>query len=181
MIDLDDVISESSFLHHLNDLLNTNYKIEDLPTYYIQDLVPDNLKDEFFKLVTGPLSYKYSKPIKDSIEVINKLILKYNVYICTAFYTKGSNHDYGDLLKEKYLFIRKYLPNIKPENIFMASNKNIINFDIKIDDSIKNLECNAELKLLFKTHANKNTDSKLLSDLNVHLVDGWAEIEEILL
>ena len=40
MIDMDDVICDGGFLSLVNQFLNTNYKKEDIKTYYIQDLIP---------------------------------------------------------------------------------------------------------------------------------------------
>lgn len=40
MIDMDDVICDGGFLSLVNQFLGTNYKKEDIKTYYIQDLIP---------------------------------------------------------------------------------------------------------------------------------------------
>ena len=48
MIDMDDVIVKGGFLYLINQYLGTNYKEEDFKDYYMQDIIPPHLRDDFW-------------------------------------------------------------------------------------------------------------------------------------
>ena len=63
----------------------------------------------------------------------------------------------------------------------MINNKDMLEADIRIDDSISNLKGKAEKKILFTAYHNKNiTDDKLEKE-GVIRANSWREIEKILL
>ena len=57
MIDMDDVICDGGFLTLVNQFLNTNYKIEDVKAYYIQDLIPKERMSEWARFFQGKNIY----------------------------------------------------------------------------------------------------------------------------
>lgn len=181
MIDMDDVIvNQDGWIGLVNKFLNTSYTIDDVDGYYIQDLVPDNLKNDFTNFFINKNVYDYSGIYDDAIDVIKKLNDKYDVYICSAYVFRDHLLYSADSLKYKFEFLVKYFSFIKPDNIIFSSNKKIINCDIKIDDKISNLE-NAKIKLLYKAYHNKNADKDKLKQNNIIMVNNWKEIEKILL
>ena len=72
------------------------------------------------------------------------------------------------------------LPFIKPEKYIFTTNKNIMNFDIRIDDKINNLD-DSDTKLLFSAWHNRDIKKEELKERNVVRVDSWYDIEKILL
>lgn len=50
MVDMDNVITDSIFLELINEFLGSNYKLEELKGYYLQELVKDR-KEEFWNYV----------------------------------------------------------------------------------------------------------------------------------
>ena len=76
--------------------------------------------------------------------------------------------------------MREYLPFIEPEKYVFTTNKNLMNFDIKIDDRIDNLD-GADIKLLFNAWHNKDISNRELKKQNIIRVNSWYDIENILL
>ena len=73
LIDFDDTICQSVFLKKVNEFLNTNYKIEEFTDYMIDDIVPKNKRDEFFKTFFDIDPYEGLPLIKGAKEALKKL------------------------------------------------------------------------------------------------------------
>lgn len=180
MIDMDNVITNPLFLDFINEFLGTNYKLDDLDEYYLQKLITKD-SDKFWDFINNKNLYKGIELFDGCYEVLEKLNKKYDVYIVTA-YIWGDAYDefIVNTLRDKYLFLKEKLPFIKPEKYIFTINKNIINFDIRIDDRLNNLE-GSETKLLFTAWHNKNYSDIELKEKGVIRVNNWKDVEKILL
>lgn len=85
MVDMDDVICNGGFLEIVNEFLGTNHKIEDVTTYYIQDLIPKEKYKEWSEFFNIKNVYDYCEMLEDMYEVLEKLSKKYEIYITTAY------------------------------------------------------------------------------------------------
>lgn len=181
MIDIDDtIVNEDGWIYLVNNFLNTNYTIDDVNGYYIQDLVPKEKKEEFTKYFVTKNTYEYSDVFPNCIDVIKKLNEKHDVYICSTYVFRDDLDYSGKALKYKYDFLREKLPFMDPNRFMFLSDKELLDCDIKIDDKINNLT-NAKMKLLYTAYHNKNISDKELNEKNIIRVDNWLDIEKILL
>lgn len=181
MIDMDDVICDGGFLELVNQFLNTNYKKEDITTYYIQDLIPKERYPEWIEFFNSKNVYDYVEFLEDAYEVMEKLSEKYELYVCSSYIFRDSAEYSANNLKNKFEWLYKNIPFIKPENYIFTSNKGIIDCHIKIDDKLSNLSGNAKQKLLFTAYHNKDISDKELEEVKVKRVNDWKEIEKLLL
>lgn len=181
MIDMDDVICKGGFLAIVNEFLGTSYKEDDIKTYYIQDIIPKARYEEWQTFFENKNVYDYSKLLPNVYEVLKALSKKYELYIVTKYIFRENKEKSGNHLKNKFNYLIKVLPFIKPEQYIFTSRKDIINCEIKIDDKLINLEGNAEKKLLFTAYHNKNIKDEELKEKNVIRVNSWKEIEDILM
>ena len=181
MIDMDDVICEGGFLALLNQFLNTNYTFDNVKTYFLQDLIPVNRKAEWEEFFYKQNVYNYTTFVKDAYEIMEKLSKKYELYIVTAYIFRDNEYYSANNLKNKYEWLSKNLPFIPPQNYIFTTNKEIIKCDIKIDDRLQNLEGEAESKLLFSAYHNKDISKERLEREGVIRVNGWKDIEKLLL
>ena len=55
---MDDVICAGGFLYQLNKFLKTNYSEDDMTSYYMQELIPEEKKDEWNKYIAEQNIYK---------------------------------------------------------------------------------------------------------------------------
>ena len=73
MIDMDDVICDGGFLSLVNQFLGTNYKKEDIKTYYIQDLIPKERQKEWSEFFNTKNVYDYCELLPNAYEVMENL------------------------------------------------------------------------------------------------------------
>ncbi|NLC88244.1 MAG: hypothetical protein GX682_05715 [Clostridiaceae bacterium] len=180
MIDMDDVICTGGFLKIINEFLNTNYKEEEIKTYYIQDIIPENKKEEWKEYFESKNVYENVNLLPNVYETLEKLSKKYELYIATAYIFRDNPEKSTKHLKNKFNYLLKTFPFIKPEKYIFINNKELLDCDIKIDDKLSNLKGNAKLKLLFTAYHNKDISDEELLKENVIRVNNWNEILKIL-
>ncbi len=177
MIDMDDVITDGTFKNQLEDFIGE--KIDTNKTgYYLQNALGDR-KEEFFN--KGPLDMYENAPLKEgAYEAIKKLNEVYEVYIVTNYCIPDAHFQEGNHLKFKMEYLQKHLPFLKTDQILFIDNKELIDFDIRIDDSIRHLT-NGEVLLLFDAYTNQNLTNEELKSKNIKRVMNWQEVLDILL
>ena len=182
MIDMDDVICEGGFLYQLNKFLGTNYKESDMKSYYMQDMIPEERRDEWNHYLAAQNLYVDGNRLLDGVkEVIKKLSEFYEVYIVTAYIIRENPTECGQHLFNKFEWLCKELPFLHPSRFCFVNDKSLIECDIKIDDRWSNLSGNSETKLLFDAYHNRNISEAELEAAGVQRVCSWRDIESILL
>lgn len=180
IIDMDDVICERNFIDMVNDFLKSNYEQEEIGSYYINDIIPKEKMKEWIDFFANNNVYEYGRPCKDSFETIEKLNHLYDIYIVSAYIFRDDESLSGKCLKDKFDYLYKNLPFIDPKKFIFANNKELIKADIRIDDSLKNLTSEAEIKLLYTAYHNKNITDEELKNNGITRVNSWKEIYDIL-
>ncbi|HEX8548734.1 MAG TPA: 5'(3')-deoxyribonucleotidase [Cytophagaceae bacterium] len=108
-------------------------------------------------------------PIVDSVQVLEKLNSKYDLYIVS------SAMQFPLSLIEKLQWLQKHFSFIHWKKIVFCGSKEIVQGDIMIDDHFKNLDFFAGKTILFSQPHNMNSSN------GRHIrVNNWKEIEEIL-
>lgn len=182
MIDLDETICSPSYLKEVNKYLNTNYKYEDIKTYFVEDIIEEDKKQDFLDYFYQNVNvYDDAMILPDAIGVIEKLSHFYEIYIVSAFVDKRRIKESSIMAKYKYEWILKNMPFIDPKKIVLTGSKDIIMCDIKIDDKVGNLKGYGETKLLMDQLHNQKYSFEELTNLNVKRVYDWQQVEAILL
>ena len=177
MIDMDNVITDGTFKKQIEDFIGHEIDIQETG-YFLQNALKSK-KEEFFR--RKPLNmYEDSSLIKDAYEVIESLNRVYEVYIVTSYILPETHYQEGNHLKFKMEYLQRKLPFLKTEQIIFINNKDLIDFDIRIDDSLNNLT-RGEMLLLFDSFLNQHISKEELELRNIKRVMSWAEIKEILL
>ncbi len=177
MIDMDDVITDGTFRKQIEAYIGEEIDT-DKTGYYLQNALGDR-KEEFFR--KGPLNMYEDAPLKeDAYQVIEKLNEVYELYIVTSYTIPDAHYQEGNHLKYKMEYLQKHLPFLKSEQIIYINDKSLIEFDIRIDDSIRHLTKGNTL-LLFDAYSNQNITKEELDAKNIKRVMNWQEIAEILL
>lgn len=176
MIDMDDVITGAKFFEYICEFLGNDIDINTVETYYLQDLIADQ-KEEFWEWIKDKNFYDNAPLYSDAYQVIEKLTKKYDIYIVTAYLWNDVIDISGKNLNNKYNYLREKLPFINPDHYIFTTNKNLLQFDIRIDDRLHNVK-NAKLGLLFDAWHNKKEEWE---NENIKRVHNWKEIESILL
>ncbi len=187
LLDVDEVICFAGFLDYANEFMNTNYEIDDIKTYYIDDtIIPQNKIKEYNKFLNSKNIYENAHILPNAIESIKKLSEYYNIIICSACINPYDVENSGKYFKDKYDFLIKTLPFLKPENFIFTNTKNIIKADIQIDDRVSNLVNDIPIKILFPSYHNKEIADEYLSSKNIIRAGkdwrtGWQNVLDILI
>jgi len=183
-LDLDDVLLNfnDSFLDFHNNEYGTNYKREDITSYYIEDFWKIEVKEiqrrlgEFYKSVF----HKNATPISGAVEVVARLSREHNLHIVTAS-PEEIKEEVEDWLSKHFgkrfssiSFTRK-----TPFDKSVLSKKKFcedLKVDIFVDDALHNAEEIASLGipvLLLDTPWNQG-----IVGPPIKRVYSWQEIEE---
>ncbi len=182
MIDLDETICSPSYLKAVNKYLNTNYKYEDIKTYFVEDIIEEDKKQDFLDYFYRNVNvYDEAMILPDALGVIERLSHFYEIYIVSAFVDKRRIKESGIMAKYKYEWILKNMPFIDPKKIVLTGSKDIIMCDIKIDDKVSNLKGYGKTKLLMDQLHNQKYSFEELTNLNIKRVYDWQQVESILL
>ena len=187
LLDVDEVICFAGFLDYANEFMNTNYEIDDIKTYFIDDtIIPQNKIKEYNKFLNSKNIYENAHILPNAIESIKKLNEYYNIIICSACINPYDVENSGKYFKDKYDFLIKTLPFLKPENFIFTNTKNIIKADIQIDDRVSNLVNDIPIKILFPSYHNKEIADEYLSSKNIIRAGkdwrtGWQNVLDILI
>ena len=182
MIDLDETICSPSYLKEVNKYLNTNYKYEDIKTYFVEDIIEEDKKQDFLDYFYRNVNvYDEAMILPDALGVIEKLSHFYEIYIVSAFVDKRRIKESSIMAKYKYEWILKNMPFIDPKKIILTGSKDIIMCDIKIDDKVSNLKGYGKTKLLMDQLHNQKYSFEELTNLNIKRVYDWQQVESILL
>uniref|UniRef100_UPI004028E635 5' nucleotidase, NT5C type n=1 Tax=Candidatus Ventrenecus sp. TaxID=3085654 RepID=UPI004028E635 len=182
MIDLDETICSPSYLKEVNKYLNTNYKYEDIKTYFVEDIIAEDKKQDFLDYFYQNVNvYDEAMILPDALGVIEKLSHFYEIYIVSAFVDKRRIKESSIMAKYKYEWILKNMPFIDPKKIVLTGSKDIIMCDIKIDDKVSNLKGYGETKLLMDQLHNQKYSFEELTNMNIKRVYDWQQVEAILL
>lgn len=187
LLDVDEVICFAGFLDYANEFMNTNYEIDDIKTYYIDDtIIPQNKIKEYNKFLNSKNIYENAHILPNAIESIKKLSEYYNIIICSACINPYDVENSGKYFKDKYDFLIKTLPFLKPESFIFTNTKNIIKADIQIDDRVSNLVNDIPIKILFPSYHNKEIADEYLSSKNIIRAGkdwrtGWQNVLDILI
>ena len=187
LLDVDEVICFAGFLDYANEFMNTNYEIDDIKTYYIDDtIILQNKIKEYNKFLNSKNIYENAHILPNAIESIKKLSEYYNIIICSACINPYDVENSGKYFKDKYDFLIKTLPFLKPESFIFTNTKNIIKADIQIDDRVSNLVNDIPIKILFPSYHNKEIADEYLSSKNIIRAGkdwrtGWQNVLNILI
>lgn len=182
MIDMDDVICEGGFIYQLNKFLGTNYTINDMKGYYMQEIIPEDKAKAWNEYICKQNIYEDGSCFIDgALETIEALSKQYEVYIVTAFIFRETPTKSGKHLYNKFECLCKNMPFLHPSRFVFCDQKHLIKCDIKIDDKLSNILGNAETKLLFDAYHNKDITEEELNKLGVKRVCTWHDIRALLL
>ena len=177
MIDMDDCITDGTFRKQIEDYIGEKIDISKTG-YYLQNVLGER-KEEFFR--KGPLNMYEDAPLKEgAYEVIKKLNEIYEVYLVTSYCIPDAHFQEGNHLKFKMEYLQKHLSFLETNQIIFINDKSLIDFDVRIDDSIRYLT-KGETLLLFDSYNNQELSKKELDKKNIKRVMTWQEIADILL
>lgn len=184
LIDVDDVICDNGFMYLVNDYLGTNYTLDDVTTYYVEEeLMTEEQKLGFYKYLEDKNPYDHSFIFDGAYDALTKLNETHDIYICSscAIDIPGLKEASGMFYKNKYDFLIQNFPFLNVNKFIFTGCKNIFNADVQIDDRLSHLQNNTPVRLLFTSYHNKEYSNEYLAGLGVKRVDNWEQVLENIL
>jgi 5'-nucleotidase len=170
IIDMDDVLVDTSpkILKIFNALNNTSF---DATFFQKTDFYTFTALPQFQTLHTKLSEagfFRNLEPNEHSIEVFNKLALKYDIFVVSAAM------EFPNSLEDKVYWLQKHLPDLSWKKMVFCGDKSIVKGDVMIDDHMKNLSGFEGEKLLMTAMHNHLLDVP-------YRVHSWLQVQEILL
>lgn len=178
MIDVDDVVTYSNFFNLICEFLNKDIDIETVNMYFLQNLLGDK-KDAFWHWVKDENFYKGVPLIDGVYETIDKYKNDIDFYFVSAFIWDGIVDLSGPSLRDKYEYLKENLPMVPKDRYIFINHKDLLSFDIRLDDRISNLT-QGDLMMLFSAWHNRNIKQDELASKNIIRVDNWQEVDKML-
>lgn len=145
-LDWDDVVApfNSIAIDMANKKYGLDLKLEDIDSW--ENTGKASVIKEFY---SSTELYKRQKPKKETIKLINELMNIADVYFITAV-----GIDFMTLRAKQIL---DAFPNLSPDKILIGAAKNLVHFDIVLDDAVHNiLESPADYPVLMRKPWNKD-------------------------
>ncbi len=173
-VDCDNIICSTT-----QSVLNVHFEntgerlqLDDIKSYYIEEYVSDEYKDDFYKIFLDKRVWKGIDILPNCVEVIKKLHDKgHLIHFVTA--TETAN------VHKKFRFLCRTFPFLNVRKRFITTqNKQMIKCDVLIDDYEKNLIGGDYQGILMNYPWNANFDDAAYD--NIIRVNNWLEIEPVI-
>lgn len=173
-IDCDNVVcntTESVLAQHYADT-GAKLTLDDIKSYYIENYVSDDYKDDFHLIFYKKEMWKRVKVIPHCVEVIKRLHDRGdNIYFVTS--TEPQN------VTKKARFLQRAFPFLDIRKCLITTHcKQIIGVDILIDDYEMNLINGSYFGILMDYPWNRNFDDA--SDDKIYRVFDWTQVEPMI-
>ena len=173
-IDCDNIIcntTESVLAQHYADT-GEKLTLDDIKTYYTENYVSDDYKDDFHLIFYKKEMWKRVKVIPHCVEVIKRLHDRgEEIYFVTS--TEPQN------ITKKARFLQRTFPFLDIRKCLITTHcKQMIKCDLLIDDYEMNLINGSYLGILMDYPWNRNFDDA--SDDNIYRVNNWLEVEPMI-
>lgn len=173
LVDMDDTIEDllTPWLEHLNKKYGTNVRRYDVSDWNLTKAFPLLTARQVYAPLYDDTLWRNVIPIDGAKEALHRLMRDgHDIYIVTS-----SNYQTLSVKMEEVLF--KYFPFLSWDNVIIASNKQIINGDVMIDDGVHNLIGGGYIKLLFDAPHNREFDAEGNGMIRVY---NWGQIYTML-
>ena len=173
-IDCDNIIcntTESVLQQHYSDT-GEKLTLDDIKTYYIENYVSDDYKDDFHLIFYKKEMWKRVKVIPHCVEVIKRLHDRGDsIYFVTS--TEPQN------ITKKARFLQRTFPFLDIRKRLITTHcKQMIGVDILIDDYEMNLINGSYFGILMDYPWNRNFDDA--SDDKIYRVFDWTQVEPMI-
>ena len=146
--------------------------LDDIKTYYIENYVSDDYKDDFHLIFLKKEMWKRVKVIPHCVEVIKRLHDNGDsIYFVTS--TEPQN------VEKKARFLQRTFPFLDIRKRLITTHcKQMIKCDVLIDDYEENLKNGSYFGILMNYPWNRNFDDA--SDDKIYRVFDWTQVEPML-
>lgn len=183
LIDMDDVIVDLNevWVNLYNTLYQDTLTKKDFVEWDVSKVVKKECGPMMYDLLKHPGLFLSAKPMKDAVEVLERLSKQFEIYLVTD---SPEGHHYGgqeenssaggNPTDDKRTWVKRHLPFIKKENFIATKSKFMVTGSLLFDDGPHNLEAFRHMDrhvICMEQPWNKNIDA------SIPKVSGWKEFE----
>lgn len=173
-IDVDNVVCDTTFATLTQHYIDTGEKLtlDDIKSYYIENYVSDDYKDDFHLIFYKKEMWRRVKVIPHCVEVIKRLHDRGDsIYFVTS--TEPQN------ITKKARFLQRTFPFLDIRKCLITTHcKQMISVDILIDDYEMNLINGSYFGILMDYPWNINFDEAEYD--NIYRVFDWLQVEPMI-
>lgn len=169
-IDMDEVLADSlgKHLRRYNDTFGTALDTAHVERHGIEGSVPPERRAAAFALLLEPGFFRDLESIEGSVETVRALTERCDVFIASAAMEVPTS------FADKYAWLRERFPFIPPSNIVFCGDKGVVEADVLVDDSPRQLARFQGRPILFDAPHNRH-------ETRFPRARGWAEVRRLLL
>ena len=172
-IDFDETLFPTleKVLEIYNKRTNANLTLSHITTYNLYDCLDHKIADTLIELFCEKEIYDNLKPYEGAIEAVKLLVERgYEIYIATA--TNVKNMEWKEQL------LQEYFPFVPKDNLIRIHNKSLLNVDMLIEDSMRNLTRTFADRVCFDQPWNRDKEKDYV--YSISRIYHWNEIIKII-
>lgn len=149
----------------------TNIELSQITTYSLYDCLDQSVADDMIELFCEKEVYDNLQPYKGAVRAVRTLIEQgHEVYITTASDTRN--------MEWKEQLIQKHFPFIPKDNLIRIHNKALLNVDVLVEDSMRNLIRTFADRVCFDQIWNRDEEKDYV--YSIYRIHHWGEINNII-
>ena len=171
-IDFDETLfpTLTKVLEVYNKRNNASLDLSQVATYSLHESFEHNIADALLELYCDEEVYRDLQPYKGAIRAIKTLAEQgHEIYVATASDSRN--------LGWKERLLREYFPFIPKDNLIRIFNKQLLNVDLLVEDSLDNLTQTFADRVCFDQLWNRSETKDFAFD--IHRIQHWGEINNI--
>ena len=150
---------------------DTNIGLSDITTYSLYDCLEQSIADDMVALFCEKEVYEHLQPYKGAVRAVRSLVDQgHEVYIATASDTRN--------MEWKEQLLNKHFPFVPKDNLIRIHNKALLNVDVLVEDSMRNLTKTFADRVCFNQPWNVDSNSDYV--YGVYRIHNWGEIVNVI-
>jgi 5'(3')-deoxyribonucleotidase len=154
-----------------NNRSGSNIELSQITTYSLYDCLDQDLADDLIELFCDKEVYDNLQPYKGAVRAVKTLVEQgHEIYIATA--TNVKNMEWKEQL------LQKHFPFVPKDNLIRLHNKALLDVDVLVEDSMRNLTKTFADRICFDQIWNRDESKDYV--YGIYRIHHWGEIINII-
>lgn len=150
---------------------NTSIELSQITTYSLYDCLETQMAEDMIELFCNKEVYDNLQPYKGAVRAVKMLVEQgHEVYIATASDTRN--------MEWKEQLLQKHFPFVPKDNLIRLHNKALLNVDVLVEDSMRNLTRTFAERICFDQIWNRDDEKDYV--YSIYRIHHWGEIINII-
>ena len=154
-----------------NKRYNANIELSHITTYSLYDCLDSNVADNLIELFCDKEVYDNLQPYKGAVRAVKMLAEQgHEIYVATATNVKN--------IEWKEQLLQKHFPFVPKDNLIRVHNKALLNVDVLVEDSMRNLTRTFAERICFDQLWNRDSEKDYV--YSIYRIHHWGEINNVI-